>query len=58
MARSWEDLGKATKELAMDLGKDAMVSNTGVLLKLTETVHIASDFTASYSELMRLWFLL
>ena len=29
MARSWQDLGKATKELAMDLGKDAMVSNTG-----------------------------
>ena len=30
MARSWQDLGKATKELAMDLGKDAMASNTGV----------------------------
>ena len=29
MARSWQDLGKATKELAMDLGKDAMASNTG-----------------------------
>ena len=24
-----QDLGKASKELAMDLGKDAMVSNTG-----------------------------
>ena len=30
MARSWQDLGKASKELAMDLGKDAMASNTGV----------------------------
>ena len=29
MARSWQDLGKATKELSMDLGKDAMSSNTG-----------------------------
>ena len=29
MARSWQDLGKATKEVAMDLGKDAMASNTG-----------------------------
>ena len=32
MARSWQDLGKATKELAMDLCKDAMVSNTGTPL--------------------------
>ena len=35
LPRSWQDhgkiqdLGKATKELAMDLGKDAMASNTG-----------------------------
>ena len=35
MARSWQDLGKATKELAMDLGKDAMVSNTGKALGLS-----------------------
>ena len=38
MARSWQDLGKATKELAMDLGKDAMASNTGLLL-----VHVICD---------------
>ena len=29
LPRSWQDLGNATKELAMDLGKDAMASNTG-----------------------------
>ena len=34
MARSWQDLGKDTKELAMDLGKDAMASNTGILIKM------------------------
>ena len=31
MARSWQDLGKASKELAMDLGKGTMASNTGML---------------------------
>ena len=30
LPRSCHDLGKAIKELAMDLGKDAMASNTGV----------------------------
>ena len=29
MARSWQYLGKASKELAMDLGKGTMFSNTG-----------------------------
>ena len=29
MARSWQDLGKASTELAMDLGKGTMASNTG-----------------------------
>ena len=29
MARSWQDLGKASKEVAMDLGKGTMASNTG-----------------------------
>ena len=29
MVRTWQDLGKASKELAMDLGKDTMASNTG-----------------------------
>ena len=27
LPRSWQDLGKANKELAMDLGKDTMASN-------------------------------
>ena len=30
LPRSWQDLGKASKELAMDLDKDTMASNTGV----------------------------
>ena len=30
MARSWQqDLGNASKEIAMNLGKDTMLSNTG-----------------------------
>ena len=29
LPRSWQDLGKARKELAMDLGKGTMASNTG-----------------------------
>ena len=29
LPRSWQDLGKASKELVMDLGKDTMVSNIG-----------------------------
>ena len=32
MARSWQDLGKASKELAMDFGKGTMASNTGFSL--------------------------
>ena len=28
MTRSWRDLGKASKELAMDLGKGTMASDT------------------------------
>ena len=28
--RSWQDLSKASKELAMDLGKDTMASDTGI----------------------------
>ena len=34
MARSWQDLGKASKELAMVLGKGAMASNTGYSPKI------------------------
>ena len=30
LPRSWQDLGKAIKELGMDLGKDIMASNTGM----------------------------
>ena len=33
MARSWQDLGKASKELAMDLGNNTMASNTGHAIK-------------------------
>ena len=33
LPRSWQDLGKATKELAMVLGNDAMTSNTGNTLE-------------------------
>ena len=29
LPKSWQDLGKASKELAMDLGKGTMASNTG-----------------------------
>ena len=29
MARTWQDLDKASKELAIDLGKGTMASNTG-----------------------------
>ena len=32
LPRSWQDLGKANKELTMDLGKDNMASNTGFMV--------------------------
>ena len=45
MARSWQDLGKDTKELAMDLGKDAMASNTGYIKVLPKIrVHDIESF--------------
>ena len=40
MVRSWQDLGKASKELAMDLDKDTMASNTGNVFPTGSTVKI------------------
>ena len=37
MVRSWQDLGKTSKELAMDLGKDTMASTTGFCHVISST---------------------
>ena len=42
LSRSWQDLGKASKELAMDLGKGTMASNTGLELRLKKDEEIFS----------------
>ena len=45
LPRSWQDLGKATKELAMDLGKGTMASNTGLELEWTTKIPVSvNDF--------------
>ena len=35
LPKSWQDLGKASKELAMDLGKVTMASNTGLYVPIS-----------------------
>ena len=42
MTRSWQDLGKASKELAMDLGKDTMASNAGLSPELGKHCYFRS----------------
>ena len=61
MARTWQDLGKASKELAMDLGKDTMASNTGVSMDAflcdyflskfaeVEEIKVSSKFNSVFS---------
>ena len=61
LPRSWQDLGNATKELAMDLGKDAMVSNTGSeqsfccsLLKLDHGTGVSMGTHESFFKVIKL----
>ena len=52
MTRSWQDLGKASKELAMDLGKGIMASNTG----LTPQHEFVSTLKAKITMILKIIF--